>query len=93
MLLYLLAREETVTSTEANTNLWIFILTMICAVIGYLAIQQWKNTGRISGVRVNYQILSSKVDDLSAKVDAIDTKLSLFLKQEIDILKDLTRKK
>ena len=33
------------TSPEANTNVWIFIVGTICCVVGFLAVQVWLQSG------------------------------------------------
>lgn len=81
------------TSPEANTNVWIFIVSTIACVVGFLAVQIWLQSGKITGMKTNFEVLRGQVDAMSTTVNNMNSKLDLFLKAEIDVLKDLADRK
>lgn len=93
MLLELLVKGSEITSPEANTNVWIFIVSTICCVLGFFAVQIWLQSGKLNGIKSNYEILKSQVDIINTKVDGLNLTLNQFLKQEIDFLKEVSKKK
>ena len=81
------------TSPEANTNVWIFIVSTIACVVGFLAVQIWLQSGKLTGMKTNYEVLRGQVDAMNNTVNNMNSKLDLFLKAEIDVLKDLAERK
>lgn len=74
------------TSPEANTNVWIFIVGTICCVVGFLAVQVWLQSGKLTGIKTNYQIMQGQIESLNAKIDQ-------FLKKEIEVLQDIASRR
>lgn len=81
------------TSPEANTNVWIFIMSTVACVVGFLSVQFWLQSGKLTGIKTNYEVLNARVNEMNSKFDALNVKLDTFLKAEIDVLKDLSRQK
>lgn len=81
------------TSPEANTNVWIFIVSTICCVVGFLAVQVWLQSGKLTGIKTNYEVLKGQVDNINTKVDSMNIKLDQFLNKEIDVLKEIAAKR
>ena len=81
------------TSPEANTNVWIFIVSTIICVVGFLAMQIYSQSGKLTGMKTDFEVLRGQVDTVSAAVNNINSKLDRFLKAEIDVLKDLADRK
>lgn len=86
-------KAQDFTSPEANTNVWIFIVSTIACVVGFLAVQVWLQSGKLTGIKTNYEVLSGRVKEMNTKVDSLNSKLDTFLKAEIDMLKDLMNKR
>jgi outer membrane murein-binding lipoprotein Lpp len=61
------------------------VFALMAAVIGYLALQSFRQ-----GAKLN--TISSKVDTISEDVLELKTRLDLFLKNEIDALKEIAKK-
>lgn len=88
-----LVKSLGLTSPEANTNVWIFIVSTMACFVGFLAVQIWLQSGKLVGMKTNYEVLNTQIHNINAKVDSLNTKLDTFLKAEIDALKDLADRK
>lgn len=86
-------KSQELTSPEANTNVWIFIVSTMSCFVGFLGVQIWLQSGKIVGIKTNYELLSGRVKEINSKVDTLNSKLDTFLKAEIDMLKDLMNKR
>jgi hypothetical protein len=61
------------------------VFTMMAAVIAYLAIQQFRQGGKLTTI-------GNKVDSIAESLLELKTRLDLFLKTEIDTLKEIARR-
>lgn len=74
---------------DQQTIFW--ILGVITAAIAYLYIDRDRTGKRIQVMEHSVSALSHKMDTVLDSVAQINTKFDLFLKTEVDTLKDLAK--
>lgn len=72
---------------DQQTTFW--ILGVITTALAYLFIDRDRTSKRIQTMENSVSGMSHKMDTVLASVAQINTKFDLFLKTEVDTLKDL----
>lgn len=88
-----LIKTTELTSPEANTNVWIFIVGTICCVVGFLAVQVWLQSSKLTGIKTNYIIMQGQILAMDSKIDSLNSKLDKFIKKEIEVLQDIANRR